>query len=102
MTRLALLALACSALLLACPKKVETNVSGSDDENMDSYAAQLEEFRTRENLTKEDACSLKGKVCSISKNACDIAGRHADREDFAKRCAASQEDCAKYNDTCGG
>lgn len=87
--------------LTACPKKVaDTNVAGTDDEQMDQYAAQLEELRTREGLKPSDYCSLKGKVCDISKTVCDIAGKHADRDDFQKRCVASQEDCAHFNEGC--
>ncbi len=92
-----LLALALSA----CPKKVDgANVAGTDDEQMDQFSAQLEELRTRQGLKCNDFCSLKSKVCDISKTVCDIAGKHGDRDDFQKRCVASQEDCAHFNEGC--
>jgi len=88
--------------LTACPKSTGgTNVAGTDDEQMDQFAAQLEELRTRQGLQCNDYCSLKSKVCDISKSACDIASKHGDRDDFQKRCVQSQEDCAHFNEGCG-
>ena len=97
------LLLVCALALpaLACPKAVPENLAGSDDEQMDTNAAKLEELRTREGLTCDEWCSLRDKVCAISKSSCEIAGRHADREEFQKRCVTSQEDCAKFNESCG-
>lgn len=86
--------------LLACPKETPSNVSGTDDEQMDSFASQLEELRTRTDLKCDEWCSLKDKACGLSKKTCDIAGKHADREDFQKRCVVSQEDCAKFVEGC--
>lgn len=95
-----LLAALMSVALFACPKSTGTTVMGSDDEQMDRYAAQLEEIRTRGEVTCTDACSLKGKVCDISKAACAIASKVADRDDFQKKCVTSQEDCASFSEKC--
>lgn len=101
MSRVALPALALSLLLLGCPKNTPvTTLGGTDDEQMDAYAAQLEELHTRTNPQCSDWCSQKGKVCDMSKAVCEIAARHADRQDFQKKCVASQEECAHYNEAC--
>lgn len=98
------LALACAAIfaLTACPKNVPENVSGSEDEQMDNYGAQLEELRTRsaQDMKCDDWCGLKSKVCGISSKVCDIANKKADRNDFQAKCVASQEDCARFTDSC--
>lgn len=86
--------------LLGCPKSTPGNISGTDDEQMDTIGSKLEELRTREGLKCDEWCSLKDKACGLSKQSCDIAGRHADREEFQKRCVASQEDCAKFIEGC--
>ncbi|GMU61607.1 MAG: hypothetical protein IT380_11695 [Myxococcales bacterium] len=98
--RTALAAGLLSLCLFACPKGPTTTVMGSDDEQMDRYASQLEEIRTRGEVDCKDACSLKGKVCDISSAACAIAGKNADRDDFQKKCVTSQEDCASFNEKC--
>jgi hypothetical protein len=87
--------------LAACPKNIE-NVSGTDDERMDQYGAQLEEMRTRsaQDMKCDDWCGMKGKVCDTSTKVCDIAGKKADRADFQSKCVASQEDCARFSDSC--
>jgi hypothetical protein len=105
MTRWIPLLLLASALFAACPKKVNTEVLGSDDEQMDKYGAQLEELRTRVEAQPpkcNEWCSLSQRACDISKNLCEIAGRHADRNDMQQRCVTSQEDCARFNDSCAG
>jgi hypothetical protein len=99
MNRLAL-ALVLSAFCLACPKSTGTNVAGTDDEQMDSFTAQLDELHSRQDLGCGNWCSLKDKACGLSKSTCDMAGKHNDREDFQKRCVASQEDCAKFTEGC--
>jgi hypothetical protein len=99
MKRLFLLA-AITLGLLACPKETPSNLAGSEDEQMDSFASQLEELRSRQDLKCDEWCSLKEKACGLSKKSCDIAGKNADREDFQKRCVASQEDCAKFIEGC--
>jgi hypothetical protein len=95
-----LLVCAFALTALACPKAAPANVAGTDDEQMDVFASQLEELRTRQDLKCDEWCSLKDKACGLSKSSCDIAGRHSDREDFQKRCVASQEDCAKFIEGC--
>lgn len=89
-----------SLCLFACPKNTGTTVLGTEDEQMDQFAAQLEEIRTRGEVTCDDACKLKGKVCDISKAACAIAAKHADRDDFQKKCVTAQEECAQYSEKC--
>lgn len=86
--------------LFACPKETPTNVAGTDDEQMDKIASQLEELRSKQDVKADEWCKLKDKACGFSKSACEIAGKHADREDFQKQCAASQEDCAKFTEGC--
>jgi hypothetical protein len=100
MTNRFFLALAVTLGLLACPKEAPTNVAGTDDEKMDKIAPQLEELRSKTDVKGDEWCKLKDKACGLSKDACDIAGKHADREDFQKQCAASQEDCAKFTEGC--
>ena len=85
---------------LACPKETPTNLAGTDDEQMDTLASQLEELRSRQDLKCDEWCSLKDKACGLSKKSCDLAGKHTDRDDFQKRCVASQEDCAKFIEGC--
>jgi hypothetical protein len=89
-----------SLCLFACPKASTSTVMGSDDEQMDRYASQLEEIRTRGEVSCPDACSLKSKVCDISTSACAIASKAADRDDFQKKCVTSQEDCASFSEKC--
>ncbi len=101
MKRLALIA-ALALLSLACPKSNPSNLAGNDDELMDTNASQLEELRSRQDLSCTNWCSLKDKACGLSKSSCDVAGRHTDRDDFQKRCVASQEDCAKFIEGCAG
>lgn len=100
MTRLAL---ACAAVLslAACPKNVPENVSGSDDEQMDRYSAQLEELRARsaQDMKCDDWCGLKDKACSTSKGVCDLAAKGS-RNDFQTKCVGAQEDCARFTDSC--
>lgn len=95
------LVLSLALFSLGCPKNVDnTNVAGTDDEQMDMYVSQLEELRTRQDLKCEDWCGLKGKVEGISTKVCEIANRKTDRDDFQKRCVQSQEDVARYAEGC--
>jgi azurin len=100
MTRLALTVLAATLLFTACPKTVTTDVTGNDDQQMDTLSSQLEELRTRTGLACSESCSLKTRVCDLSKTTCDIAGRATDRAEFQKKCVQAQEECAKFNETC--
>jgi hypothetical protein len=101
MTRLAL-ACVFGLCLAGCPKNVPENVAGSEDEQMDRYSAQLEELRTRsaQDMKCDDWCGMKDKACGTSKSVCDIAGKKPDRADFQSKCVASQEDCARFTDSC--
>lgn len=94
-------ALLCLALF-ACPKAVPTTVMGSDDESMDRYAAQLEEFRTREEPSCGEVCGIKSKVCDISQAVCGIASKSTERDDFQRKCITAQEDCATFSEKCAG
>ncbi len=104
MNRLPLLFCLVAALtaLSGCPKATTTTVAGTDDEMMDQLSAQLEELRTRTDLTCKDFCSLKDKACGLSTKTCDIAGKAPERADFQKKCVSSQEECAKFNESCSG
>lgn len=98
MLRSLLVMFSCCALF-ACPKAVPENVAGTDDEQMDSYAAQLEEVKTKE-VSCANACQVQAQACGLSQKACEIAGRKADRADFQTRCVAAQEACAASSDKC--
>lgn len=102
MNRLVLLAcgLLSIAALTGCPKTTTTTVAGTDDEMIDQLSAQLEELRTRSDITCKDFCQVKDKACGLSKQTCDIAGKSPDRADFQKKCVTSQEDCAKFGESC--
>jgi hypothetical protein len=100
MTRLAL-AFAALLVFAACPKNVE-NVSGSEDEQMDQYSAQLEELRARaaQDMKCDDWCGMQGKVCGTSSKVCDLSNKKSERADFQSKCVAAQEDCARFKDSC--
>ncbi|MBE2249491.1 MAG: hypothetical protein IAE78_08065 [Myxococcus sp.] len=101
MNRLALFAFLVSiATLTGCPRQTTTTVAGTDDEMVDQLSAQLEELRTRTDLTCKDFCSVKAKACALSKQTCDIAAKAPDRNDFQQKCVTSQEDCAKFGESC--
>ncbi|MBX7098469.1 MAG: hypothetical protein K1X89_12200 [Myxococcaceae bacterium] len=94
-------ALPLAALLLAaCPKATPVNVAGTDDEQMDQLSAQLEEVKSRQDVSCQDACGMKSKVSSLSSAVCELAGKHTDRDDFQKHCISAQEELAKLNDSC--
>jgi hypothetical protein len=99
--RFSVLAPLLALALAACPKAAPpTTLNGTDDENMDQLASQLEEFHTKTELACNDWCSTRRKVCDLSKSACEIAGKHTDRDDMQKKCTSSQEECARYNESC--
>lgn len=100
MKKLFLFAFAALALS-ACPKRTETTIAGTDEEQLDRYAARLEELRTRtqsEAPSCSDTCSMAREACDIAKKVCDIAVRVPDRGQ--ERCVAANEDCAHFNDSC--
>ena len=93
-----------AALAVGCPKRLSTTLAGTDEEQLDQYSAQLEEMRSNVQASEPkcgDWCSMATRVCDLSKNVCEIAKRHVDRNDAQRRCVASQEDCARFNDSCG-
>ncbi len=100
-TSLALLAL--SVLCLACPKRVDTNVAGSDDASLDQLTAQLEELRARVQAQEpqcKDWCSMKGEVTDLAKRLCDLSARNPDRTDMQQKCVSGQEEQARATDGC--
>lgn len=104
MIRFALL-VAASLALLACPKKVPSNVAGTDDEQVDQLSAQLEELRAKSQageLKCSDWCDLASRARELSGQTCEIAKRHGDRSDFQTKCVTSQEDFARFNESCSG
>lgn len=103
MRPLFVLCLASVLLLTGCPKKVSTNVAGSDDEQMDQLTAQLEELRAQvktEEPKCPEWCSLSKRACQLSAQTCEISGRNAERIEMQQKCTQSQEDCAAFNDGC--
>jgi hypothetical protein len=96
---LALLMLA----VVGCPKQVDTRVAGSDDDQLTTYEARLEELRSRGtngNLSCSDRCTLSTQTCGVAKNLCDVVENHPDREDLPERCARASESCAETTNTC--
>ncbi len=101
MKKLIPLTLIVAAALLGCPKKADTTVAGTEEEQLDRYTARLEELRTRaaaEALSCNDLCNSAREACDLSGRICDIATRKPDTAQ--QRCVASQEDCARFNDSC--
>jgi hypothetical protein len=97
------LLLAFATLTLGCPKAPPSGVSGTDDEQLDRLSAQLEELRTRVQAQEpkcSEWCTLASQVSGISKAICDIAGRNKDRTELQQKCVSSQEDVARFNDSC--
>jgi hypothetical protein len=91
--------------VIGCAKRQIRSVAADDDEHLDQLAAQLEEIKARvqaQEPTCSEWCPLAKKVCDISRTTCDISARHPDRKDIQTRCSATQEDCAKFNDSCTG
>jgi hypothetical protein len=91
-----------SVVLLACPRSSGSTVMGSDDEQMDRDSAQLEELRSRGDVTCADACAVKARACDVSKSTCAIAAKAPERDDFQKKCVMAQEDCASFSEKCAG
>ena len=101
MNRVLLASLAASVLFLACPKNDPgPNLGGTDDQKMDMLAAQLEEYRTKNDAPCDETCSIKVKVCNLSSTVCEIAGRTTDRTEYQQRCVTAQEECARFNEAC--
>jgi hypothetical protein len=101
MKKLIPLSLMIAAVLLGCPKKADTTVAGTDEEQLDRYTARLEELRTRaaaEALSCDETCNMAREACDLSGRICEIATRKPDTAQ--ERCTTSQEDCARFNDSC--
>jgi hypothetical protein len=99
-TLLALLTL----VLMGCPKQVDnTRVAGTDDEQLASYEARLEELRSRastRDTSCEEGCTLTREMCVVAEDLCAVVGRHEDRPDLPSRCAKARESCAEGTDNC--
>jgi hypothetical protein len=96
---LALLTLA----LMGCPKQVDTRVAGSDDDQLTTYEARLEELRARGSageLSCSDECTLSTQTCDVAEALCEVVARHRDRTDLPQRCARARESCAEKTDGC--
>ncbi|HEY0096183.1 MAG TPA: hypothetical protein VGB96_17780 [Archangium sp.] len=96
---LALLTLA----LAGCPKQVDTRVAGSDDDQLTTYEARLEELRTRGaagELSCPEQCTLSTQTCEAAEGLCAVVDRHPDRMDLPQRCARARESCAGETDGC--
>ncbi len=98
-TLLALLTL----VLAGCPKQMDTRVAGSEDDQLASYEAKLEELRSRaseRNTSCEEGCTLAQETCVVAENLCALVSRHEDRTDLPSRCATARESCAQGTDSC--
>jgi len=96
---LALLSLA----LVGCPKQVDTRVAGSDDDQLTTYEARLEELWTRgaaEEQSCSDQCTLSTQTCEVAEALCEVVARHPARTDLPRRCARARESCAEKTDGC--
>jgi len=96
---LALLTLA----LVGCPKQVDTRVAGSDDDQLTTYEARLEELRTRgsgEELSCSEQCTLSTQTCDVAEGLCAVVEHHPARMDLPQRCARARESCAEKTDGC--
>ncbi|HEX8823297.1 MAG TPA: hypothetical protein VF794_25440 [Archangium sp.] len=90
-------------VLVGCPKQVDTRVAGSDDEQLATYEARLEELRSRasmRDLACEDECSLGRETCEVAEDLCEVVSRNQDRPDLPRRCAKAREACAEGTDGC--
>ena len=97
--RLALFAL----LLVGCPRRMESRVAGSDEDQLTSQEARLEELRARASTpgaSCADQCSLAPRVCEVSEDLCAVVARHPERADLPPRCSRAREACAERTDTC--
>jgi hypothetical protein len=99
LANLALLTLA----LVGCPKQVDTRVAGSDDDQLTTYEARLEELRARGSageLSCADQCTLSTQTCDVAEGLCAVVARHPARADLPQRCARARESCAEKTDGC--
>src|SRR5687767_6105751 len=90
-------------VLVGCPKQMDTRVAGSDDEQLATYEARLEELRSRastRDLSCEDECTLARETCEVAEDHCEVVSRNPERTDLPKRCARARESCAERTDRC--
>jgi hypothetical protein len=91
------------ALVLAgCPKQVE-RVAGTDDSQIDTVMAKLEELRLQERsetLSCLDRCDVARRTCELSEDLCGLVEAHPDRTDLPPRCTEAREQCAHANGGC--
>ena len=95
--------LLCLVLALGCAKAQTVGVAGTDDEVVDQGATQLEGLRAQAQAAPPacaEWCRMGGLACDVSKQTCEIAGRHPARSDLQGKCVAAQEDCSQYGDRC--
>jgi hypothetical protein len=92
-----------TVVLVGCPKQVDTRVAGSNDDQLATYEARLEELRSRGtagDLSCSDRCSLATQTCEVSRNLCAVVEHHPDRRDLPQRCTRAQESCAEGTESC--
>jgi methylaspartate ammonia-lyase len=91
-------------VLVGCPKQVDTTrVAGSDDEQLATYEARLEELRSRGaggETSCEERCTQATQTCEVAEDFCELVARHPDRGDLTRRCVQAQESCAETTDGC--
>jgi hypothetical protein len=87
--------------LFGCPKRTETTVAGTTDEQMDQWAAELEELRARAAAQEGGSpCPLADRACTLAPEVCRVAGQSPEREPFQRQCGRAQEDCASLREAC--
>ena len=87
--------------LMACARRVETSVAGTDEEMLDRYTARLEELSVRshaQSVSCNELCAINQEGCDLARKICDIAARQPER--LGGRCASAQEECARFGDAC--
>ncbi|HYO72434.1 MAG TPA: hypothetical protein VEU33_40825 [Archangium sp.] len=90
-------------VLMGCPKQVDTRVAGSDDDQLTTYEARLEELRAWSSageLSCPDQCTLSTETCEVAEALCGVVARHPGRTDLPPRCARARESCAERTDGC--
>lgn len=90
-------------LLAGCPRQVEPRVAGTDDDQIASYEARLEELRSRGSTGEpgcEDLCTLSRQICGVAENLCSLVADHPDRTDLPAHCTQARESCAEKTGTC--
>lgn len=92
-----------TVVLMGCPKKVDTRAAGSNDDQLATYEARLEELRSRGtvgDLSCPDRCGLATQTCDVSESLCGVVAQHPDRTDLPQRCTRARESCAESMESC--